>query len=88
MIDLCNKLVDNDLAREDLLGRVEIRKTSVEDLEQICKVLAMNTPETLHGTIALTAAPASLRIRVKSTRFKPNLSNDGRNDCPGRIIAR
>ncbi len=54
----------------------------------ICKVLAMNTPETLHGTIALTAAPASLRIRVKSTRFKPNLSNDGRNDCPGRIIAR
>ena len=40
MIDLCNKLVDNDLAREDLLGRVEIRKTSVEDLEQICKVLA------------------------------------------------
>ncbi len=35
----------------------------------ICKVLAMNTPETLHGTIALTAAPASLRIRVKSTRL-------------------
>ena len=40
MIDLCNKLVDNDLTRENLLERVEIRKTSVEDLEQVCKVLA------------------------------------------------
>ena len=40
MIDLCNKLVDNDLTQNDLLERVEIRKTSKEDLDQICETLA------------------------------------------------
>lgn len=40
MIDLCNKLIDNDLSRKDLLERVEIKKTSKNDLEQICKTLA------------------------------------------------
>lgn len=40
MIDLCNKLVDNDLTKSDLLERVEIRKTSEEDLDQICETLA------------------------------------------------
>ena len=39
-IDLCNKLVDNNLTRNELLERVEIRKTSNDDLEQICKTLA------------------------------------------------
>ena len=39
-IDLCNKLVDNDLTKNDLLEKVEIRKTSKEDLDQICKTLA------------------------------------------------
>ena len=39
-IDLCNKLVDNNLTKEDLLERVEIRKTSIDDLVQICKTLA------------------------------------------------
>ena len=39
-IDLCNKLVDNDLTRKELLERVEIRKTSEKDLGQICKTLA------------------------------------------------
>jgi hypothetical protein len=39
-IDLCNKLVDNNLTKEGLLERVEIRKTSTEDLVQICKTLA------------------------------------------------
>ena len=39
-IDLCNKLVDNELTREELLGRVEIRKASIEDLEDICRTLA------------------------------------------------
>ena len=39
-IDLCNKLVDNDLTQNDLLERVEIRKTSKEDLDQICETLA------------------------------------------------
>ena len=40
MIDLCNKLIDNDLSRKDLLERVEIKKTSKDDLDQICKTLA------------------------------------------------
>lgn len=39
-IDLCNKLVDNDLTREELLERVEIRKTSEDDLMEICNTLA------------------------------------------------
>jgi hypothetical protein len=40
MIDLCNKLVDNDLTREELLERVEIRRTSDDDLMEICNTLA------------------------------------------------
>ena len=40
MIDLCNKLIDNELTREELLNRVEIRKTSEDDLMQICETLA------------------------------------------------
>ena len=40
MIDLCNKLVDNNLTKSDLLEKVEITKTSKEDLDQICKTLA------------------------------------------------
>ena len=39
-INLCNKLIDNDLTKENLLERVEIRKTSIDDLVQICKTLA------------------------------------------------
>ena len=40
MIDLCNKLVDNNLSREELLEKVEIRKTEPEDLINICETLA------------------------------------------------
>ena len=40
MIDLCNKLVDNDLTKNDLLEKVEIKKTTKDDLDQICKTLA------------------------------------------------
>ena len=67
MIDLCNKLVDNDLAREDLLGRVEIRKTSVEDLEQICKVLAksFNLSSHLEALFQLGNSKARLDESVK-----------------------
>lgn len=39
-IDLCNKLINNDLSKKDLLERVEIKKTSKDDLEEICKTLA------------------------------------------------
>ena len=67
MIDLCNKLVDNDLAREDLLGRVEIRKTSVEDLEQICRVLAksFNLSSHLEALFQLGNSKARLDESVK-----------------------
>ena len=40
MIDLCNKLVDNDLTKKDLLERVEIQRTTEEDFDNICKTLA------------------------------------------------
>ena len=40
MIDLCNRLVDNYLTKDDLLERVEIRKTSPSDLEDICNTLS------------------------------------------------
>ena len=40
MIDLCNRLINNNLTREDLLERVEIQKTSVEDFNAICETLA------------------------------------------------
>lgn len=67
MIDLCNKLVDNDLAREDLLERIEIRKTSVEDLEQICKVLAksFNLSSHLEALFQLENSKARLDESVK-----------------------
>ena len=67
MIDLCNKLVDNDLIREDLLERVEIRKTSVEDLEQVCKVLAksFNLSSYLEALFQLENSKARLDESVK-----------------------
>ena len=40
MIDLCNKLINNELTREELLEKVEIQKTTKNDLDQICKTLA------------------------------------------------
>lgn len=40
MIDLCNRLVDNYLTKDELLERVEIRKASPSDLEDICNTLS------------------------------------------------
>ena len=40
MIDLCNKLIDNNLTRNELLEKVEIKKTSKDDLSAICSILA------------------------------------------------
>jgi hypothetical protein len=39
-IDLCNKLVDNDLTREELLENIEVRFTSCNDVPQIIEILA------------------------------------------------
>lgn len=40
MIDLCNRIVDNDLTREQLLEKVEIKHTTEEDFNDICETLA------------------------------------------------
>ena len=60
-------MVDNDLTREDLLERVEIRKTYVEELEQICKVLAksFNLSSHLEALFQLENSKARLDESVK-----------------------
>lgn len=67
MIDLCNKLVDNDLTREELLERVEIQKTSNNDLNDICNVLAksfnLNSP--LEALFQMENSKARLDESVK-----------------------
>lgn len=40
MIELCNKLVDNEKTRDELLGVVEVRNTTSDDLGPICETLA------------------------------------------------
>jgi len=39
-IDLCNKLVNNSLTRDDLINRVEIQKTNEDDFDTICETLS------------------------------------------------
>jgi len=39
-INLCNRLVNNKLTRNELLERVEIKKTTPDDLENICETLS------------------------------------------------
>ena len=39
-IDLCNRLIDNNLSKDDLLKRVVITKTRPEDIDEICKTLS------------------------------------------------
>lgn len=67
MIDLCNKLIDNDLTREDLLERVEIRKTSIEDIEDICKTLtkAFDLKSYLEALFQLENSKAVLSESIK-----------------------
>ena len=67
MIDLCNKLVDNDLTKNDLLERVEIIKTSKEDLDQICKTLAksFNLSSDAEALQQLTQSNALLDESIK-----------------------
>ena len=67
MIDLCNKLIDNDLTRKELLERVEIRKTSEKDLGQICKTLAksFNLSSELEALFQLENSNAILNESIK-----------------------
>jgi hypothetical protein len=39
-IDLCNRLVDNELTKNELLEKVEITKTNPSDLGKICDTLS------------------------------------------------
>ena len=40
MLNLCNRLVDNKLTRGELLERVEIKKTTPDDIWMICETLS------------------------------------------------
>ena len=40
MIDLCNRLVDNDLSREELLPRIIVTKTTLDDAKTLIQLLA------------------------------------------------
>lgn len=66
-IDLCNKLIDNDLTRQELLERVEICKTSYEDLDEICKLLtkAFNLSSYFEALFQLENSKARLDESVK-----------------------
>lgn len=67
MIDLCNKLVDNDLTKNDLLEKVEIKKTTKEDLDQICKTLAkaFDLPSEEEANKQLTQSNVLLEESIK-----------------------
>ena len=67
MIDLCNKLVDNDLTKKDLLEKVEIQKTKKDDLEQICKTLAkaFDLSSDAEALLQLTQSNALLDESIK-----------------------
>lgn len=80
-IDLCNKLIDNDLTREELLERVEIRKTSLEDLGDICTTLAkaFDLVSPLEALYQITNSHALLNESVK-------LVDKETNDIYGLLI--
>ena len=40
MIDLCNRLVDNDLTKEDLLENVVVETTTLYDAQKMCEIIA------------------------------------------------
>lgn len=52
----------------------------------ICKAPEINVPLTPHGTIELTAAPASFNVLVRYLCGSFNLSYEFSNACPGNII--
>ena len=67
MLDLCNKLVDNNLSKENLLEKIEIRKTSEEDFEKICMTLtkAFGLSSTSEAAFQLLNSNAKLNESVK-----------------------
>ena len=67
MIDVANKLIDNDLSKDDLLKRVEIRKTTEDDFVAICKTLAraFDLSSPMEAMFQLTHSKARLDESVK-----------------------
>ena len=67
MIDLSNRLVDNYLSKEDLLKKVEIKKTCQDDLIDICNTLskAFDMYSSEEAFMQLTQSRARLDESVK-----------------------
>lgn len=68
MIDLCNRLVDNNLAKEELLPNIEITSTTYEDAPIITKLLAkcFNLPNQEEALRQLLYSNAQLDNSVKA----------------------
>ena len=68
MIDLCNKLVDNELAKEDLLPNIEVASMTYDDAPMITKLLAkcFNLPSEMEALAQLLYSNAQLDKSVKA----------------------
>ena len=66
-IDLCGRLVDNNLTRDELLEKVVIEKTTKDDLEQICETLtkAFDLSNKWEAFTQLTQSQALLDESIK-----------------------
>lgn len=67
MINLSNRLIENDLTRDELINRVEIRKTNENDLFAICKTLAkaFDLTSEIEALMQLTHSHALLNESIK-----------------------
>jgi hypothetical protein len=68
MIDLCNKLVDNELVKEDLLPNIEVVSMTYDDAPMITKLLAkcFNLPSEMEALAQLLYSNAQLDKSVKA----------------------
>ena len=68
MIDLCNKLVDNELVKEDLLPNIEVVSMTYDDAQIITRLLAkcFNLPNEMEALRQLLYSNAQLDKSVKA----------------------
>ena len=68
MIDLCNRLIDNELTREDLLPNIEVVSMSYDDAPVITKLLAkcFNLPDEMEALRQLLYSNSQLDKSVKA----------------------
>ena len=68
MIELTNRLINNDLTKEDLLKRVEIQKASNDDIDAICntlaKAFALSSPKEAYFQLKNSAARLDESIKL------------------------